>query len=264
MLKSHYSFFDQNLICLLIGSIVLNVPALAANRNEQIGNSYFKSLITKPINQLGAAIESRENSTPFYLFFNQLTVGHVFYELRAYGVINKITSPIPLPIATTQQSSFGYGGAALLGYNINITPNVSFLPHIRGQILRDAFASYSDSLGNQMGSMDYSGSAGAKISVRITDVFALYVLGSVGYQWSALVGDGFFIYSRGAAANVYLASIDVGAPYKIQQFSLSITPFAQVAEVIVNPNRAAVLMVYPVNQSSNLNYACGIKLGYDF
>lgn len=253
----------------------LNAPTISSNTSEQIGNSYFKSFLTKPISQFGGATESYQfhsdiYDSVLYVFFNQLTTNHVFYEVRAYGVYNYLSNiSLPEPLALTsssaahQQHLLGYGGMGILGYNINVTPNLAILPSIRVQALTNTFLAYSDSLGNKIGSNDYSFSIGAKLSQRVSDVFAVYGLGFIGYQWSLITGKGFFVPKDQATANVYFAGLEFGAPYKITK-ALSLTPYLQLIPALVNLNKAAILSTSPFGQLSGLVTVYGFKVGYDF
>ena len=267
------------LLCIYINGLAmqpqLNAPATRNNTNEQIGNNYFKSFLTKPISQYGGAIESYQfhsviYDSLLYVFFNQLTTNHVFYEVRAYGVYNylsNITLPEPLALTSSlavaqQQHLLGYGGGGILGYNINVTPNLAILPSIRVEALTNTLIAYSDSLGNKIGSNDYSLSIGAKLSQRVSDVFAVYGLGFIGYQWSLITGKGVFVPKDQATANVYFAGLEFGAPYKITK-ALSLTPYLQLIPALVNLNKAAILSTSPFGQFSGLVTVYGFKVGYD-
>ena len=245
-----------------------NLPEFDTSNNsdEQIGNSYFKSLLSKPINQLGGAIEAHQSNTVLYLFFNQLTTKHIFYEFRAYGIDDKPTTApqAPMSLPTTKgRNVLGYGAAAILGYNINVNSNLSLLPYIRAQALTNTFTSYADGLNNSLGSADYGGSIGAKLSQRITEVFAIYTLGYFGYQRSLVASEGVFAHTNQATANLYIAGIEFGAPYKINQ-RVSITSYAQVMLANVHLNQVAIFLNGSLCESTNVNGIFGIKVGYEF
>lgn len=253
----------------------LNAPQSNINTSEQIGNSYFKSMLKAPISQFGGGSESEQvhstiSDSLFYLFFNQLMTNHVFYEVRAYEVYNYISnSSLPQSLVSTSSSGahqhhlLGYGGVGILGYNINVTPNMAILPSIRVQAFTNNFIVYLDSLGNQIGSNDYGFSMGAKISQRLTEVFAIFGQGFIGYQWSLITGKGVFATQGQATANIYFAGLDFGAPYKMTN-ALSLTPYMQLIPALINLNKAATQSTSSFGSLSDLVTVYGFKVGYEF
>ncbi|MCX7116118.1 MAG: hypothetical protein NTW08_09475 [Gammaproteobacteria bacterium] len=253
----------------------LNALKPSDNTSEQIGNSYFISDLKEPISQIGGAIESYQFHSEIYdsllyVFFNQLMANHVFYEVRAYGVYNYLSQIlVPDSQALTsrstalQQHLLGYGGVGILGYNINITPDVAMLPSIRVGALTNTFIAYTDSLGNNIGSNDYTVSIGTKLSKRCSDVFAVYGLGFIGYQWSLITGNGVFAHKAQANANVYFVGLEGGAPYKMTK-ALSLTPYLQYVPAWVNLNNPARRATSAFGQPSGAVTVYGFKVGYEF
>lgn len=248
------------------------------NTQTQIGNSYFsnspkksiKPQKVKPISQIGPAVELRQDYADFYLFLNQLYANHIFYELRAYAIYRYITAPPPPPdfspriiSAADERNLLGYGGIGIFGYNFELNPNVSFMPFIRLQALTNSAAAYKDSFGNEVDSINYTGLLGGKLSMRVTDIFALYAQYFAGYQHSTLHRYGLFENTAKPVVNAFASIMEFGAPYRINK-SFSVTPYLQFITSIPHLNQVARSAPYNINTFTNTNTLYAIKLGYNF
>ena len=240
------------------------------NPDDQIGNSYFSKSQTKTISQVGPSVEAHQNYINFFVFVNQLCTNHLFYELRGYATYDYISQNPPAPPlvptiipVSSERNLMGYGGVGILGYNININKHVSFLPFVRLQRLTNTFAAYSDSFGNAVSSVNYAAFLGGKLSMRVTQIFAIYAQYYAGYQKSLLSGRGIFSTAGNPTVNALASVIEFGAPYKINK-SLSITPYLVWITAGINPNQVSRDKPYSISQLTNPNNAYGIKLGYDF
>ena len=236
-----------------------------------IGNSFFKNqtknldaLNSKPINQVGPAFESRQNLSAAYVFINQLLTNQIFYELRAYGAYNYVFKNAPSNIPNSNQNPpLGYGGALLLGYNFAISTNLSFLPFIRLQALKNMVEAYRDTFGNKVDSINYAALLGGKLSRRVTDNFAVYAQYSAGFQLSKLSGSGIFTSTDNPTINIIQSVIEFGGPFKIIK-TLNLTPYIQYITLIPHPNHAARAAPYSLGQLTNVSSLFGIKLGIVF
>ena len=240
------------------------------NSTEQIGNSYFQGVNTKSISHVGPAFEEHHNYAQFFVFVNQLLTNHVYYELRAYATYHYITqAPPTAPLVTaiipvsSERNLMGYGGAGILGYNININSNVSFMPFIRLQDLTNTLIAYSDSFGNEVTSVNYTAYLGGKLSMRVTDSFAIYTQYFAGYQKSVLSGRGLFSSTDHPTVKALVSIFEFGAPFKLNN-ALSITPFLQFFTAGINSNQTSRDKRYNISLLTNPSSIYGIKLGYEF
>ena len=247
------------------------------NAETEIGNNYFenkpdskKTLVARSINQIGAAVEARQNLFDAYLFLNQLLPNQIFYELRAYGIYNYLyrlppSAPyVDSPILTgDQRHQLGYGGSGTLGYNISISPKVSILPFIRAQAITNFIEVYADILGNKISSISYGGFAGLRLSLRVTEDFAVYTQYFAGYQWTPLQGQGVYAINDRAQIDLPVSVFEFGTPYKITE-RLNFTPYLQFTTAKVMPNVAAERPPFNVREFVNTNTFYAIKLGYQF
>jgi hypothetical protein len=246
------------------------------NSREQIGNSYFDTHPVKPnrlppktISQVGLAADEHQTNVAAYVFINQLFTNNIFYELRAYTIYNYIsrTPPAPplvpevIPVSSVQHPK-GYGGIGILGYNIVINPNVSVMPFIRLQAMKNAIAAYQDSFGNEIDSADYTALLGTKVSMRVNQEFAIYTQYFAGYQSSFLNGRGIYSNSGHPTINAFTSVLEFGLPYKITK-KLSITPYLQFITAGPNPNQAARNQPYNMGELARTNTIYAIKIGYD-
>ena len=262
---------------LILLFLVVSGIAEADNTTTQIGNSYFQEPENtapdkkpKKITQVGAAMEEHQTFDALYLFLNQILPNHIFYELRAYGVYNYITqNPPTRPIVpgvipvSSERHQLGYGGVGILGYNIAINPNVSFMPFIRLQDIINTFAAYRDTLGNEIHSDNYSAFLGAKLSLRVNNKFAIYTQYYAGYQRSILFGGGVFSNAHHPVVQALASTLEMGAPYKISK-SWSITPYIQFLRINRYPDIYSHSSPYNINSLSANSYVYGIKVGYEF
>jgi hypothetical protein len=249
----------------------------AANTTTQIGNSYFQKPQKKAadqklhvITQVGAAMEEHQTLDVFYLFLNQMFPNHIYYELRAYGIYNYITQnppappivPEPIPVSS-ERHQIGYGGVGILGYNIPINPNVSFMPFIRLQDITNSVAVYKDTLGNEIDSDNYTAFLGGKLSLRVNKVFAIYAQYFAGHQRSVLSGHGVFSNAHHPVIKAFVSTFELGAPYKMTK-SWSVTPYIQFLRTNGNPDFYARRSPYNISSLSNNSNVYAIKLGYEF
>ena len=247
------------------------------NSRVQIGNSYFQEhpiipnkLLQKTISQVGIAADEHQTNLAVFAFINQLFPNNIYYELRAYAIYNYISRlpPAPplvpevIPVSSAQHPK-GYGGIGIVGYNIVINPNVSVMPFIRLQALTNAVYAYQDSFGNEIDSVSYTALFGGKVSMRVSQEFALYTQYFAGYQTSVLSGCGLFSNSEHPTINAFTSVLEFGAPYKITK-KLSVTPYLQFITVGPNPNQAARNQPYNMSELARTDTIYAIKFGYDF
>lgn len=238
---------------------------------DQIGNNFFKTK-RQNIRQFGGAVEAADNRGIVYAFINELFSNQIFYELRLYGLDHYPTLLPPQPPLVPEainnsevESVLGYGWGGVLGFNVIVNPNVSFLPFIKLQGLRNASVAYRDREGNSISSDDYSESIGAKLSLRVTDVFALSVQGIVGPQQGYLSGKGVFYATPRPKIRSTAATIDIDFPYKID-LRWSITPyiFYSTYWISTNANNDTINTLFSLDNLTSTEKVIGVKLGYVF
>ncbi|MFN7095478.1 MAG: hypothetical protein ACK4M7_08950, partial [Burkholderiales bacterium] len=237
----------------------------------QIGNSFFTEVAESAttnkstISQVGLAYEDRVNMSNGYVFFNQLLSNNLFYELRAYAGYNYITqNPLPQAADITKQTNpLNYGLVGIFGYNLSFTSRVSLLPYFRLNYLYNFVAAYSDSDGNAINSTTYTGHIGAKLSLKVNELLAVYINYFAGYQTTQLNGSGLFATGSSPAINAFVSSLEFGLPYKINQ-SWSITPYLQYNINANSPNSGAMDKPYNIAPLTVNNNLYAVKLSYNF
>ena len=243
------------------------------NPNGQIGNSYFEgspASTKSTISQVGVVIEEHQANALGFAFLNQLFTNHIFYELRAYTSYHYITQKPPAPPLvpevipiSSERNPIGYGGSGILGYNINVTPNVSFLPFTRLQLITNTVEAYEDTYGNKKHSINYLAYLGGKLSFRVNEVFAVYSQYYAGYLRSVLSGQGVYSTKGHPAINAFTSTLEFGAPYKINK-AWSITPSLLLITTAPNVNQVARNEPYNVSQLTTTNSVYSIRVGYEF
>jgi hypothetical protein len=245
-----------------------------AAEQSQYGGSFFADapkhqLESITITQTGIAIEQHQTFSNFFAFFNQLLKSRIFYEGRVVGLVNYITQPPPAPPlvshpipVSSEYNTAGYGGVGILGYNIELNQNVSLLPFVRGQLLRNATGSYSDSHGNKISSVVYAFLPGLKLSMRVNDVFAIATSAYGGYQHSALSGKGAYATKGRPDLNIYAGTLEFAGPYKLTR-RLTFIPYLQMNTSAFNPNHTARVSPYFVTQFTVTNYVFAFRLSYE-
>lgn len=237
--------------------------------DNQIGNSYFAEE-SKTVSQLGIATEEHQQFANLFIFLNQYFKNHIFYELRLYGIYHYLTqNPPELSLVSKEilvsdeRHPLGYGYAGILAYNFDINSNVSFMPFIRGQGIKNTGIAYKDIYGNQINSTNFIALGGGKLSMRVNTVFAVYAQMYFGYGKSILVGRGVFFSTEHPTINFFQTVIEFGSPYKITE-KWSLTPYIQLITINPHPNRAALNSPYDVNSLVMRDNVYAIKLGYAF
>ncbi len=158
---------------------------LVSHREDQIGNSFFESAnyIVVPISQVGVSYEDRNNLSDIYVFYNHLFSNNIFTEARVYGAYNyNVVNPnFPSLQPSNQANQPGYGFVGILGYNIPLNSNVSLMPFIRLSYYNDFFAVYTNSSGDSINSNQYMAQGGARLSLKVNNVFAVYASYWIGF-----------------------------------------------------------------------------------
>jgi hypothetical protein len=235
----------------------------------QIGNSFFESNIAqiRAISQVGIAFEERPNIADTYIFYNHLSSNNVFYEIRAYAGYNYQTNFHPafnnLPISN-QSLPLGYGFMGNLGYLIPLNSNVSLLPFIRLSYYNDFGIVYASTAGNSFGSNTYMAQLGARLSLKVNPVFAVYISYTGGYQDIFLNGTG-GIYNGVDNPQItgYASTLEFGLPYKLTK-NWSLTPSMQFNTNAIAPNPTAAGSPYNARTITFTNNVYAVKLSYDF
>lgn len=255
------------LVSLLTSSLALADVASSNINNISSGENTNNSLptISSITNQVGIAYEGRSSYADGYAFFNQLLNNTVFYELRAYYIYNYISSSRVISGVTpsNQDNVDGTGVVGILGYNIPLNSNVTFMPFIRLQLLTNTVSAYEDSFGNKINSVNYSALLGGKLSMKVNDVFSIYAQFYGGYQRSRLDGEGVFDTHNDPQINALTSTLEFGLPYKITQ-SWSITPYMQFSTTDNNPNHAASKAPYSSSKLTSTGNVYALKLAYKF
>ena len=232
----------------------------------QIGNSFFESStkVVERISQIGLSYEDRINMSDIFVYYNQLLSNNLFYEIRAYAGYNYlVTNPnLPqLPISN-QNNPPGYGFVGILGYVIPLNNNVTLMPFIRLSYYNNFAVVYSNSNGNSINSNQYIAQGGARLSLDINKIFAIYASYWAGYQVTYLSGGGAFANSNDPQLSGLASTLEFGLPYKMTK-RLSFIPYTQYNVSANSPNNSASTTPYNAITATNTNILYGIKIGYD-
>ena len=242
-----------------------------SSSDDEIGNSYFAPQggnYKKSIRQLGLASEEHQALIAGYLYWNQYLANHIFYELRGYLIHHYLTqTPAVFGLSdhgynVNESAPLGYGGMGILGYNFDVTSNFSIMPFARAQVLTNDVAAYKDTMGNEITSTNSIVFLGLKLSMKVTDNFAVYSQYFAGYGYDVLYGRGVFAKTKTTAFNSLISVLEWGAPYRVK--SWNITPYFQFITAAVNPNRDAKIKPYFTSSLTTVNPCYGIKIGYEF
>lgn len=230
----------------------------------QIGSSFFESTsVVIPVRQVGFSYEDRPNMSDIYVFYNQLLANNVFYEVRSYLAYNyKAPNPIlpSIPLSNNTNPP-GYGFVGIVGYNIPLNENVTILPYIRLNYYYDFAAVYNNTNGDTINSNSYITQLGARLSLKVNNVFDIYANYFAGYQWVNLSGGGAYTVSDNPAISGFVSTLELGMPYKMTR-KLSITPYVQFNVTTNNPNTAANNLPYSVNSLTNANALYAFRFSY--
>lgn len=236
---------------------------------HRIGSSYFKKLSTvddshSGIRQLGAAYEQNTGGASwFYPFFDYLASNNLYYEIRAYFVYNYISHASALqdvPISS-QNNVIGEGVRGFLGYLIPITPKFTVLPFLGLWYIHNAFFTYSDNLGNSISSNSYIPTLGAKLSLELNELLALYFTYSIGYQFATLSGTGVYANANNPQVSGYLSGIEIGLPYNVNN-SWSIVPYTQLNTGSFQPNTTASQPIWNINPLTTSVVTYALRVTY--
>lgn len=242
------------------------------NSEDQIGSSYFQLRTSKtvPVRQIGIANEQHEDFAVIYLVLNKLFSNRIFCELRAYSIYRYRTATAPqppiVPIAissSNERNLFGYGGLAIIGYNIDLNDKVSLMPFTRLEALTNTALAYKDTFGNEIQSANYTAYLGSKLSMEVTHDFAMYVSYFAGYNKSILTGHGVYTNAGNPTINGFISVFELGAPYKLNKL-WSLTPYLQYITTAPNANKAADTPPYNVKDVTTTSSVYALRLTYVF
>ncbi len=252
------------------------IPKNSSENNQsgenQIGTSFFQLTTTKttPIREIGIANEQHQDFAVIYLVLNKLFTNRIFCELRAYSVYRYRTATPPQPpVVTTaipsssERNLFGYGGIAIIGYNIDLNDKVSLMPFTRLQALTNTALAYKDTFGNEIQSANYTAYLGGKLSMQVTPVFATYVSYFAGYNKTVLTGHGVYPNAGNPTINGFISVIELGAPYKFNKL-WNLTPYLQFITFAPYANKAADTPPYNVKDITTTGSVFAVRLSYVF
>lgn len=233
----------------------------------QIGSSFFESAGAPvvSIRQVGISFEERPNMVDAYIFFNQLLPNNIFYEVRGYTGYNYQTNNPFLPSLpiSNQTLPMGYGFVGILGYVIPLNENLTLMPFMRLSYYNNFSVVYASTNGDSINSDTYMAQAGARLSMKVNKVFAMYVNYWAGYHDTYMNGTGQYASSDNPQMAGFLSTFELGFPYRMTK-STSIIPYMQYNTTAENPNSGAMAEPYNARVFTNVNNLVGLRFSYDF
>lgn len=217
------------------------------------------------VSQCGLSFEEHETDVRFYLFWNQVIKNHYFYELRAWGGRNFVSSASLADVPESKiRNQYLYGFSGLLGYIFNINSRVFLLPFFRFDAFRNQVSAYKDSLGNAENTISYTTFLALKIHMTVNDVFSIYGIYYGGYSRTNLYGKGVFATpGKKAHINALVSIFELGSTYFINS-SWFATPYIQFQITDNNPNHAASGSPHHISSLTTARVIWAIRCGYTF
>lgn len=213
------------------------------------------------VNQLGIALEERNNYADAYLYFNQVIHDKLYWEVRGYYLRNfivtappkapnalpsgpiisaltnvPVSAPVPLPSVNDQDNLQGYGVVGKLGWVFHPTDMVSVLPYFRLQAFTNNNTPYKDDLGNSIESDASAYLLGLKLSMDVNDIFGIFIDYHGGIQKVKFnVGGYYTIVPSELEMKELTSTFEMGAAYKLNQ-CLTLIPYIQLIMTSHDPS----------------------------
>jgi hypothetical protein len=234
-------------------SVALTSAAALAYENEKKNYPY--------VNQLGLAIEERNNYANAYLYFNQIVYDNLYWEVRGNYFRNfivtgspkipgnlpsgpiisaltntPVTAPNPVPTPADQDNLDGVGIVGKLGWVFHPSDKVTFRPYLRFNWYKNNSTPYKDDFGNKIESDIKAYLLGAKLIMNVNNIFDIYVDYYAGIQEVNFKVAGYYtIVPSDLEIEELTSTFEIGADYKLNK-CWTFIPFIQLVITANDPS----------------------------